>query len=161
MSCMRFSEKLLQLRKRNGFSQEELADRLGVSRQAISRWEMGTAVPDSMNLLQISKVFGVSTDYLLNDDYESDNDIPKVKESNKILQSNLTVIAIICQMAFLNAVMRPLDDGQVPYLLYTKNCIPTIIIFLLRTEIMFIVSATKLPSERQALQQQLTLANST
>jgi len=114
---MKLSEKLLQLRKRNGYSQEELADKLGVSRQAISRWEMGTAVPDSTNLLHISKVFGVSTDYLLNDDYESDNDIPKVKESNKMLQTNLTVIAIICQTAFLNAAMRPLDDGQVPYLL--------------------------------------------
>lgn len=83
---MTFAEKLLQLRKREGYSQEELANKLDVSRQAISRWEMGTAVPDSSNLLQISKLFSVSTDYLLNDEYASDDDLPKVKEKNKNLR---------------------------------------------------------------------------
>ncbi len=106
---MTFAEKLVQLRKREGYTQEEVADRLDVSRQAISRWEMGTAVPDSINLLRISKLFGVSTDYLLNDEYESDNDIPKVKENNKILHMNLSLIAIISQAAFLNVAMRPLQ----------------------------------------------------
>ena len=108
---MTFAEKLVQLRKREGYTQEELADRLEVSRQAISRWEMGTAVPDSSNLLQISKLFNVSTDYLLNDDYESDDDIPKVKENNRILHMNLSLIAIISQAAFLNVAMRPLQPN--------------------------------------------------
>ncbi len=77
---MKFSEKLFQLRKKAGMSQESLAEQLGVSRQAISRWEMGTAMPDAPNLLQISILFGISVDYLLHDDYESDDDIPSVKE---------------------------------------------------------------------------------
>ena len=53
---------------------------LFVSRQAISRWESATAQPDAANILHLSKLFGVTTDYLLNDEYESDNDLPKVKE---------------------------------------------------------------------------------
>ena len=61
-------------------SQEDLAEKLDVSRQAISRWESGAAMPDANNILQLSKLFGVTTDYLLNDDYQSDNDLPKVKE---------------------------------------------------------------------------------
>ena len=77
---MKFSEKLFQLRKKAGMSQEELAEQLEVSRQAISRWEMGTAMPDAPNLLRISTLFGISVDYLLHDSYESDNDIPMVKE---------------------------------------------------------------------------------
>ncbi len=109
---MTFAEKLVQLRKRAGYTQEELADRLEVSRQAISRWEMGTAVPDSSNLFQISKLFHVSTDYLLNDEYASDEDLPKVKEKNKILQMNLCKIAIIGQAAFLNVAMRPFQEMQ-------------------------------------------------
>lgn len=113
---MTFAEKFLQLRKREGYSQEELANKLDVSRQAISRWEMGTAVPDSINLLHISKIFKVSTDYLLNDDYESDADIPKVKEQNKILQLNLSKIAIIAQAASLNVAMQPFQDIQAPYM---------------------------------------------
>ena len=113
---MTFAEKLLQLRKREGYSQEELANKLDVSRQAISRWEMGTAIPDSMNLLHLSKLFGVSTDYLLNDDYESDNDLPKVKEQNRILQLNLSKIAIIAQVASLNVAMQPFQDIQTPYM---------------------------------------------
>ena len=77
---MKLSEKIIQLRKSNGWSQEDLAEKLNVSRQAISRWEGATAQPDATNILQLSKLFGVTTDYLLNDEYESDNDLPKVKE---------------------------------------------------------------------------------
>lgn len=77
---MKLSEKIIQLRKSNGWSQEDLAEKLNVSRQAISRWEGATAQPDATNILQLGKLFGVTTDYLLNDEYESDNDLPKVKE---------------------------------------------------------------------------------
>ena len=76
---MKLSEKILNLRKHRGLSQEELAGELNVSRQAVSRWEVGSALPDASNILQLSKLFGVSADYLLNDDYESDRDIPAVK----------------------------------------------------------------------------------
>ena len=77
---MKLSDKIIQLRKSNGWSQDDLAEKLYVSRQAISRWEGATAQPDATNILQLSKLFGVTTDYLLNEEYESDNDLPKVKE---------------------------------------------------------------------------------
>ena len=62
---MELAEKLIRLRKENGMSQEELADRLGVSRQAVSRWEQGSTYPDIPNLRKLMKVFGVSADYLV------------------------------------------------------------------------------------------------
>ena len=64
---MNFSEKLIRLRKREGISQEELASYLEVSRQAVSRWEQGTALPDAGNLLKLRQRFGVSVDWLLED----------------------------------------------------------------------------------------------
>jgi len=109
---MKISEKITHLRKLNGLSQEDLAEKLEVSRQAISRWEMGTAKPDANNILQLSTLFGVTTDYLLHDEYESDNDLPKIKENNQILHMNLTLIAIIAQVAFLNTAMRPFQESQ-------------------------------------------------
>ena len=78
---MKLADKILNLRKTHGMSQEDLAEKLNVSRQAISRWEMGTVQPDTPNVLQLSKLFGVTIDYLLNDDYESDHDVPIVKET--------------------------------------------------------------------------------
>ena len=70
---MEIRDKLIALRKRNGCSQEELAEKLGVSRQAVGRWETGTALPDAENLRNLGYVFGVSVDYLLNDrDPETD-----------------------------------------------------------------------------------------
>ena len=77
---MKLHEKIYQLRRQAGMSQEEAAERLNVSRQALSRWENGTAQPAANNILEISRLFKVSADYLLNDEYESDNDLPKVKE---------------------------------------------------------------------------------
>lgn len=64
---MTFADKLIRLRKKNGMSQEDLADKLGVSRQAISKWEGMLSVPDLQNVLKISELFNVSTDYLLKD----------------------------------------------------------------------------------------------
>ena len=101
---MKLSDKIVKLRKVNGWSQEELAEKLNVSRQAISRWEGATAQPDATNILQLSKLFGVTTDYLLNDEYESDNDLPKVKQINSdgihqimILMVTLEVMILIIQ----------------------------------------------------------------
>lgn len=65
---MHLSEKILLLRKQQGLSQEALAEQLGVSRQAVSRWETGSALPDAGNLLQLSRLFGVTTDSLLCDE---------------------------------------------------------------------------------------------
>lgn len=76
---MKLSDKIIELRKSKAMTQEELAERLNVSRQAVSRWESGSVMPDAGNILQLSKLFGVTTDYLLHDDYRSDNDIPSVK----------------------------------------------------------------------------------
>lgn len=68
---MKLSDKLIELRKAHGWSQEDFAEKLDVSRQAISRWENGTALPDAQNILRISQLFNITADYLLNDDYES------------------------------------------------------------------------------------------
>lgn len=65
---MTLSEKLYTLRRKSGLSQEQLAEQLQVSRQAISKWETGRAIPESDKLLAISRCFGVSLDYLLKDD---------------------------------------------------------------------------------------------
>ena len=62
---MKFEEKLVKLRKEHKLSQEQLAEKLGVSRQAISRWEAGETTPDMANLLGLCDVFDVSADFLI------------------------------------------------------------------------------------------------
>ena len=62
---MTFSEKLTQLRRREGLSQEQLADRLEVTRQSVSKWESGAAMPELVKLISLSELFGVSIDYLV------------------------------------------------------------------------------------------------
>ena len=64
---MIFSEKLLVLRKSKGYTQEELAEKLHVSRQAVAKWEAGQAYPDIMNLIQISSLLNITVDYLVKD----------------------------------------------------------------------------------------------
>ena len=73
---MKLSDKLIALRKEYGWSQEDFAEKLDVSRQAISRWENGTALPDAQNIFRISKLCGVTADYLLNEDYEAEAGTP-------------------------------------------------------------------------------------
>ena len=65
---MRLEEKLTVLRKESGYTQLDLAEKVRVSRQAISKWETGRALPSMEKLKYLSELFGVSVDYLLNDD---------------------------------------------------------------------------------------------
>lgn len=62
---MELYERLTELRKRNGLSQEKLAELLNISRQAVSKWETGASNPDINNIIQLGKLYGVSTDYIL------------------------------------------------------------------------------------------------
>ena len=67
---MILADKIIEERKKNGWSQEELANKLGVSRQAVSKWESAGSIPDLQRILQMSELFGVTTDYLLKDEIE-------------------------------------------------------------------------------------------
>lgn len=68
---MIFADKLIRLRKQSGWSQEELAEQMNVTRQSVSKWEGAQAVPDLEKILRLSQLFGVSTDYLLKDEIET------------------------------------------------------------------------------------------
>lgn len=67
---MILADKIINLRKKNAWSQEELAEKLGVSRQSISKYEGAQSIPDMDKILKLSKIFGVTTDYLIKDDIE-------------------------------------------------------------------------------------------
>ena len=69
---MILADKIIRLRKRNGWSQEELADKMNVSRQAVSKWESAQTIPDLEKVVQLSVLFGVTTDYLLKDEIENE-----------------------------------------------------------------------------------------
>ena len=67
---MILADKIIRLRKKNGWSQEELAEKMAVSRQAVSKWEGAQTIPDLEKILLLSNLFGVTTDYLLKDEME-------------------------------------------------------------------------------------------
>lgn len=78
---MTTGEKLMNLRKKANFTQEELADKLNVSRQAVSKWEQNQAFPETDKLIQLSKLYGVSMDYILG----INNDNSELLEDSKQL----------------------------------------------------------------------------
>ena len=78
---MNFSDKLILLRKQNGLSQEDLAEKLDVTRQSVSKWESGVSMPELSKILQISQLFNVSTDYLLKE-ADSEQSVFNLKSEN-------------------------------------------------------------------------------
>lgn len=85
---MIMADKIIELRKKNGWSQEELAEKLEVSRQAVSKWESAQSIPDMNRVLLLSEVFGVSTDYLLKDELgeEASPGTPLPEDAGKTLR---------------------------------------------------------------------------
>jgi len=115
--------KIQRLRKEKGMSQEQLAAQLTISRQAISKWELGEAMPDTDNIVQLSKLFDVSTDYLLIDEIEMSNaqeiTIPNDSESKTIspVKKNRTkqYRAIRTSVAVMLFLLFPFWPRTIPY----------------------------------------------
>ena len=84
---MKLSEKIVYYRKRAGMNQEALADRLGVSRQAVSKWETDEAVPELSKVVLLSKVFGITTDELLLEDDAEGEDAPETPQPASVQSS--------------------------------------------------------------------------
>lgn len=80
---MELKEKLVALRKEKGLTQLVVAEKLDVSRQAISRWELGTALPSTDNLKSLSELYGVPVDYLINEETERVNSESDSKKENE------------------------------------------------------------------------------
>ncbi len=89
---MEFSEKLITLRRREGLSQEQLADRLGVTRQSVSKWESGAVMPELVKLISLSEIFGVSVDYLVKD-YLEEEEIARTAADTGRLESKIDDLA--------------------------------------------------------------------
>lgn len=92
---MSFGNKLNNLRKKHGMSQEELADMLSITRQTVSKWELGQSLPDINYLLQLCSIFNVSSDYFLNDDMNKSQFVSIVSE-NKMHRPQIAGIIILC-----------------------------------------------------------------
>lgn len=92
---MKFSEKLIELRKKNGLSQEELGNKINVSRQAVSKWESEQAKPEIDKVKEISKLFDVSIDYLVNDEIDNSQKSTEKKIRKKAKKVIIKVILII------------------------------------------------------------------
>ena len=90
---MILADKIIENRKKNGWSQEELAEKLGVSRQSVSKWEGAQAVPDMKKIIQMSEIFGVSTDYLLRDDIETPS-APEVAPVDSGLEETVRAVSM-------------------------------------------------------------------
>jgi transcriptional regulator with XRE-family HTH domain len=102
---MNIGEKIQQLRKANNLSQEQLAVRLEVSRQAVSKWELNESTPDTDKIILISRIFSVSTDYLLLENPEAANVIEtKEKLSNDLQRSRSMTIAALF-ISFLGLII--------------------------------------------------------
>lgn len=80
---MILADKIINLRKKNAWSQEELAEKLGVSRQSISKYEGAQSIPDMDKILKLSKIFGVTTDYLIKDEIEDPEFLDEDYEESK------------------------------------------------------------------------------
>lgn len=109
---MIFADKLIRLRKKSGMSQEELAEKMNVSRQSVSKWEGAQSVPDLEKILQLGELFGVTTDYLLKDELEDEEFVGKdtseicrkitLAEANEFLELRKKASWRVALATFLN-----------------------------------------------------------
>ena len=124
--CMILSEKITEERKKNGWSQEELAEKLSVSRQAVSKWESAQSTPDLQKIIRLAELFEVSTDYLLRDEIISEQYM--VKPEYKEEKASIHSVSMEEANAFLNWKRKraPMMAGAVALCILS----PVLLIFL-------------------------------
>ena len=102
---MKLSDKIVRLRKSNGMSQEELADKLGVSRQAISRWEMGVSVPNINTLILISEKFDIPVDEML----KSGDVVEKIDNNKTPFKKDRNYSIVFLTIGILGLISIPFE----------------------------------------------------
>lgn len=99
---MELKDKILNLRKTHGMSQQGLADQLGVSRQSVSKWELGESYPDINNVIVLSEVFHVTTDYLLKEDISEQKTENDISQKMMIISLLIVLFGCICGYMLFN-----------------------------------------------------------
>lgn len=104
---MTAGDKILNLRKARGWSQEELAEQVGVTRQAVSRWESNAAKPDTDKIVDICDLFGVSADYLLRDKYAGEGELQPTTEAPAVpvKAAGITALQILGVLMIISAIL--------------------------------------------------------
>ena len=123
---MSLAKKMIELRKQNGLSQQGLADRLGVSRQAISRWETGAVQPLADSVKSLAQVFQVSTDYLLNDDLDDPTPPPTAQpapsqEKPKSARKHRKWLLALAALAAAAVLVLVTASGTMAYLRWEED----------------------------------------
>ena len=125
---MILADKIINLRKKNGWSQEELAEKLGVTRQSISKYEGAQSIPDLDKILKLSEIFGVTTDYLIKDELEEEEYAPSQMQENES-ESDRSVHKITMEMA--NEYLQIIDWSAGKTAFATMLCILSPIVLLM------------------------------
>ena len=125
---MILADKIINLRKKNGWSQEELAEKLGVTRQSISKYEGAQSIPDLDKILKLSEIFGVTTDYLIKDELEEEEYVPSQMQENES-ESDRSVHKVTMEMA--NEYLQIIDWSAGKTAFATVLCILSPIVLLM------------------------------
>ncbi|MBF1023573.1 MAG: helix-turn-helix transcriptional regulator, partial [Lachnospiraceae bacterium] len=106
---MILADKIIELRKKNGLSQEELAEKLNVSRQSISKWEGAQSIPDMNKILKLSDLFSVSTDYLLKDEIEEmETQVPIEDHDSSVREASVSMEEANAYLAYKSRIATPM-----------------------------------------------------
>ena len=125
---MILADKIINLRKKNGWSQEELAEKLGVTRQSISKYEGAQSIPDLDKILKLSEIFGVTTDYLIKDELEEEEYAASQMQENES-ESDRSVHKVTMEMA--NEYLQIIDWTAGKTAFATMLCILSPIVLLM------------------------------
>lgn len=113
---MILADKITALRKKAGWSQEELAEQLGVTRQSVSKWEGAQSVPDMDKVVQMSRLFGVTTDFLLKDELSEEEDYTREnKAKSPVIGAVSGIYWLLVTAVYLFYTFGPMGNGQPKY----------------------------------------------
>ena len=127
---MILADKIIENRKKNGWSQEELADKLDVSRQSVSKWEGAQEIPDMKKILQMAELFGVTTDYLLKDDIE-DETMPLSNSADYVQEDKVVRVSMEEANNFLNYNAKAATPISIGVMLCITSAVPLLILLAL------------------------------
>ena len=150
VTAMILADKIINLRKKAGWSQEDLAEKLGVSRQSVSKWEGAQSVPDMDKVLRLSRIFGVSTDYLLKDEIEECE--PSFQSSDDSAEPPLRTVTMEQASAYLE--LRRVSAPRIALATFLCVISPATLIFLAAIGVLLFMSAGAKAKEYEFLEKE-------